>query len=255
VLVVNSGGGDPRALLEAVDLDVPVVDKPKRLPPGAVRNAGIAATTARFVAFLAADCLAEPGWVSERLRVHREGALAVALPMTNADSGSRSAEAAYLLLHHRRMPETPAGRRLLYGLSYDRSLFEQFGLFREDLRTGEDTEFNRRLVPPVRVEFAEGRTAHRHPTSFVALMRDQFERGVRRAVAEGRLSGAKPRRIAVSAGRNLIQSRRALRYVSDPARRHSLQRGLPLAVPATAAYALGALASPLFADRGSDPSR
>ncbi len=40
------------------------------------------------------------------------------------------------------MPDTPPSERLLYSVSYDRTLFERFGSFREDLREGEDTDFN-----------------------------------------------------------------------------------------------------------------
>ena len=45
VVVVNSGGGDARAMLGEADLDVPVVECSKRLLPGGTRNRGIAALT------------------------------------------------------------------------------------------------------------------------------------------------------------------------------------------------------------------
>ncbi len=139
IVVVNSGGGDPAAMLRAAGLDVRVINRHDRLLPGAARNLGIAATRKRYVAFLAADCRAEPGWVAARLRAHRAGAKAVASAMTNAFPESLVASAAYLRLHWRRMPDTPSSERLLYSVSYERTLFERFGGFREDLREGEDT--------------------------------------------------------------------------------------------------------------------
>ena len=84
--------------------------------------------------------------------------------MTNATPGSRAALAAYLLLHHRRMPDTPPKERLLYGLSYDRAIFDRVGLFREDLRAGEDTELAARLGDAFRPVLArEVRTGHLNP--------------------------------------------------------------------------------------------
>src|SRR4051794_31525204 len=101
VVVVNSGGGDSTTTLRDAGLHVPVIDLPRRLFPGAARNLGIDATRARYVAFLAADSRAHPGWVAGRLREHRSGAAAVAGALTNASPESRSASAAALLLHHR----------------------------------------------------------------------------------------------------------------------------------------------------------
>ena len=40
-----------------------VVESTERLLPGGARNVGIANTDGTFVAFLAADCIAEPGWI------------------------------------------------------------------------------------------------------------------------------------------------------------------------------------------------
>ncbi|HEX2164362.1 MAG TPA: glycosyl transferase family A, partial [Thermoanaerobaculia bacterium] len=50
VVVVDSGGGGAAATLAAAGLAVPAVERREVLLPGAARNAGIAATTAPFVA-------------------------------------------------------------------------------------------------------------------------------------------------------------------------------------------------------------
>ena len=96
------------------------MDVSERLYAGGARNRGIAATSARYVAFLAADSEAEPGWVAGRLRAHAEGADAVACALTSPPGASRSATAAHLLLNWRRMPGAEPPHRLLFGLSYDR---------------------------------------------------------------------------------------------------------------------------------------
>ena len=134
VVVVNSGGGDPEPRLRAAGIDVPVINVRRPLYPGAVRNLGIDHTTAPFMAFLAADCLAEPGWVAGRLREHERGAALVSGTMTNAHPQSRAAWASYLLLHNRLVAADESIPHALYGLSYDRSLFDRYGRFSEELR-------------------------------------------------------------------------------------------------------------------------
>ena len=83
IVVVNSGGGRPAEMLRDAGANVRLIDVEARLYAGGARNIGIAASAAPYVAFLAADCAAEPGWVSGRLRRHRNGALAVSSAITN----------------------------------------------------------------------------------------------------------------------------------------------------------------------------
>lgn len=243
IVVVNSGGGQASRKLIAAGIDVPVIEVPERLLPGAARNAAIEATRAPYVSFLAADCMALPGWAAGRLREHRQGAVAVAGAMANAYPRSLSARAAYLLLHNRRMPETPAHMRLLYSLSYERSIFERHGRFREDLVAGEDSEFNARLEAAAEIAWApDVRAAHRNPRHPVALMRDQYRRGGRR-IAMGRIDGLGLRSNVIRGARlnigwSLDQARRA----ADPRERRRLLRARPLIVAGSLAYRAGAYA-------------
>ena len=243
LVVVNSGGGDAAAVVRGAGLDVPVVERDERLFPGAVRNLGIDATSAPYVAFLAADCLARPGWIAERLRAHREGVAAVASTLENASPESRWATAAWLFHHHRTGPYASPSRRLLYGLSLERSVFERRGRFREDLRAGEDTEFRERLAGE-RVEWAPGvRTAHRYATDASGALADAHRRGRLDAAMFGRLRG-RQYRLSIAAGAPaqaagaLAAARRAPAH-----ERKRLLAAQPLLVPVAAAYAAGALSS------------
>src|SRR4051794_16628479 len=85
------------------DPGVAVVDSRTPLTPGGARNAGVRATGAPYVAFLAADNRARPGWIEGRLRRHREGAAAVGTAVA-PPRGNSPALAAHLLLHSSRMP-------------------------------------------------------------------------------------------------------------------------------------------------------
>jgi len=168
VVVVNTGGGDASGTLRAGGLDVPLVHREKRHYPGGARNLGLEATSAPFVSFLAADCVAMPGWAAGRLRRHLAGAAAVSSAMVSAYPFSAAAQAAHMLMFHTRMPTAPAEGRKLYSVSYARELFERHGRFREDIRTGEDTDFNGRLDVPI--EWApEVQTAHRPPPRATSL--------------------------------------------------------------------------------------
>lgn len=243
VVVVNSGGGDPEGRLRAAAVDVPVHSVSHRLFPGAARNLGIGLTRAPFLAFLAADCLAAPGWATARLREHRSGAAAVASTMTNAYVKSTAAWAALLLLHSRRLSVTPARQRLHYSLSYARGLFDRLGQFREDLRAGEDTEFNERIPADERVVFApDVVTGHRYPTTSGAVLRDALRRGRLQAANQGAIAGGGPQRVRVAAGASWNVGRAIMLAARSPrAERGRLVRALPLVVAGSVAYAAGAL--------------
>jgi glycosyltransferase involved in cell wall biosynthesis len=249
VVVVNSGGGDPRARLRDAGIHVPVHSVEGRLFPGAVRNIAIGLTRAPYVAFLAADCLAAPGWAAARLREHRAGAVAVASAMANADPESVAARAGLLMLYNQRLAATRPDRRLYYSMSYDRRLFERLGPFREDLRAGEDTEFNARIPREARKVFAaDALTVHRFPTAAGMLLRDAFRRGRLQAAMLGAIQGRGPRRARVclwaqlNVGRSLLIAAR-----SRGPERARMMSALPLVVAGSAAYAIGALTTPATA--------
>ncbi|UVK40819.1 glycosyltransferase family 2 protein [Mesorhizobium sp. AR10] len=181
IVVVNSGGGEARALLAAAGLEVPVIEVSRTLFVGAARNVGIAATQAPFVGFLADDCLACPGWAETRLRRHLAGDRAVASAIVNSHPRNLIACAAHLVTFMRRLPGLPADQALRYGVSFDRRLFDEYGLFDEMIPIAEDTEFLKRLPQVLQPVWEPGvRTVHRNETRLLGLLADQYVRGYRR---------------------------------------------------------------------------
>ena len=249
LVVVNSGGGTAaaslaRAGLLSARLAVQVVEHPERLFAGAARNLGIAATRAPYVAFLAADCLAAPGWLAGRLRRHRAGAAAVASALGPAAPPNLVSWAAHVALHARRMPGVPAGERLLYGVSYARTLFDRFGRFPDDLRAGEDTAFNQRLAAAgIAIEWApEVCTHHRNPRHLAPLLADQYRRGARSAAAWAQIPGGPPRRrVAANAVERLPACLGIAWRAAARGERPWIAAAAPLLPLLGTAYAAGAL--------------
>ncbi len=192
VVVVTSGGDGSAAAVAARFDDVTVIESTERLLPGGARNAGVATTHGGIVAFLAADCLAEPGWVAARLGAHRSGHPVVAGAMTCALPAGPSAWASHFTLFGHRLPGIGPGAvshpdPAAHGLSFDRSVLERIGPFDPDLPIGEDTDAARRLAAdhlPVWFEPAV-RTAHRGPGDTRALAADQRRRAGISARAKG----------------------------------------------------------------------
>ncbi|RWH72787.1 glycosyltransferase family A protein [Mesorhizobium sp.] len=193
IVVVNSGGGNAKGLLAHAGIHVRVIDVEERLFAGAARNRGVAATKAPFIAFLADDCLACPRWAEVRLLRHREGASAVASAVANSHPRNPIACAAYLVTYMRRLPGLPAEKAQRYGVSFDRTLFERYGVFNERMRSGEDTEFMARLPEALRPVW-EPRvlTIHRNETSLSKLLADQYRRGRRYGAYLGSVEAGKP---------------------------------------------------------------
>ena len=225
LVVVHSGGAAPH-----VPAGVELVHEPSLLMPGAARNRGVAATTAPFVAFLAADCRALPGWVAGRLREHEAGADAVADVLE--PPAAVVPRAAWLMLHRRRTARTEQPLRLAAGLSYRRELLQAFD---KQLRQGEDTELNARLAAALIAYPTDVRTAHAYPNTARRVLSDAYARGARRVVAERAMGGAGRARVL----------REALHLIRDAPRLDHDPRVLALAAASTGAYAAGVIrASP-----------
>ena len=151
-----------------------------------MRNAGVKATTGTVVAFLAADCVAEPGWITRRVEAHENGWAAVASAVTNGERGSPAAWAFHFELYSGRLPTRAAGPvaypdPACHGLSYTRDLLERLGPFDEGMRIGEDTDMARRMAETDVVARFEPtvRTAHFGPRTTAALVHERARRAAR----------------------------------------------------------------------------
>lgn len=258
IVVVNTGDGSARSHLVAEEDFVISVETAQRQYAGGTRNLGIQYCSAPIIAFLAADCLAADGWARRRLELHRDGNKTVASALLPAPEESNDvsmfAWASYATLHSQRMPEVPEAKAKRYGLSYHRDLFEEFGLFRDDLRIGEDTEFNSRL--------RRGRpavwdpaivTLHRYPSTLRAALSDQFRRGRRAAAAKARKRSATPVRYLFAQPKSRItQPRHYVRSYSTGVTRDAILRARHLLPVLALAYGLGALSLYFTGSREKD---
>jgi hypothetical protein len=255
IVVVNSCGGGAAGLLAGAGIDVPVIESRERLFAGAARNTGIERTRAPFVAFLASDCLAAPGWAAERLRLHRDGVRMVASAMMPHPSDRIVAWAHHLLLFPRRLPGLPAGEALRYGVSFDRRLFDEVGLFDGGLATGEDTELLDRLAGTSEPVWTPNViTYHRNATGLAMLVAEQIARGRRYGQAMRRLRGIAPLKLAKL---TLRQPRHAKRLAEQGLTGRDLKlalKSLPLVRIGCYAKALGILASATSVTDARPPS-
>jgi Glycosyl transferase family 2 len=251
IVVSHSGGGPTPELVASKRPGVRVVSSTERRLPGAARNAGVEATQAPFVAFLAADCRVRQGWASGRLEHHRAGSSAVASALAPADPGLASL-AAYVIQHSWRMPHLerpPAPFAVVHwrppppvaGVSYARWVLERYGPFLETLRIGEDSALNDRLGD-AGIEFdwaPEVVTEHAFPSTVAGMLLDQYRRGRSRGSHQGGplWRTAFAARAAIEPAIALARARRT----GSPVPRSRLPVLAPLVFAAAAAAALGIL--------------
>ena len=142
-------------------------------------TSGCQVSHAPFVAFLAGDCVAAPGWVSERTNAHTDGEGAVASVVENDKPRNPFAWAAHLVTYGHRMPGSGSAGGA-YGASYDRALFDKYGYFSETRVIGEDSEFHGRFRQSDAIRLHTSvRTIHDNPGGLASFLEDQLHRGLR----------------------------------------------------------------------------
>ena len=180
IVVVNSGGGKARQVLEENLQSIILVEVAEPIYVGAARNIGIQMSHAPFVAFLACDCTAEADWIAKRVQTHLNGNCAVASIVVNDKLRNPFAWAAHLMTYGHRMGGKTGPNTAAYGASYDRALFDKYGYFSEALRIGEDSEFHSRFRPSDQIRLITAiRTVHKNPDGPFTFLKDQIQRGLR----------------------------------------------------------------------------
>jgi len=192
VVVVTSGPDDSAGRVRRAFPSLTVVDSPDRLLPGGARNAGVAATRGELVAFLAADCVAEPGWIAGRRRAHDAGHPVVASAVTNGAARNLSAWGFHFDVYSARLAgqvarAVPGSDHAAHGCSFTRATLARLGPFDDAVLIGEDTAAARRLDDlAIAVWFDPMvRTAHTGPTSTRSLWRERVRRGALRPPRRG----------------------------------------------------------------------
>ena len=155
VVVVDDGSTDAAATEEvATAVGARVVRHAVNRGPAAARNTGLQQTTAPFVAFIDADCLADPSWPTGLLRHFDDPTVAAAAPRIKPDDSGSSLleryETTRSSLDMGGQPElVRPGARLGFvpsaALVVRRSAIQPGG-FDEDLRLGEDVDLIWRLA-------------------------------------------------------------------------------------------------------------
>ena len=244
VVVVNSGGGGMAQKLARQGIDVTVLDREECLNPGAARNIGINVTTAPLLAFLAADSVVNPGWARRLVFVHQAGVAATGSALENPHPHNPIAWAGHFASWHRWVTASLRG-----GVSYERRLFDTYGLYRDDLPFGEEREFLARLPPELRPDpSVKIRVIRLNPTRLSELISQQYLLGAQ-------VNGIRndPANSACSFSLWRAPLERAWRACRNVKNRAAIFLALPLIPIALATYCLGGLAGHLAKSRDRRP--
>lgn len=180
VLVVDTGSTDATVgvveRLTATDRRLRLLRAPGALPGGG-RNAGLRAAVGEWIAFVDGGMRVGPQWLARLMApVDRGDAVDVALGALEPVVETRSARAAALAYVPARRP-TPDGAGHWRGFclpssAVRASLARRVGGFPEELRSGEDLIFFRRLEPSARIAYAPAAAVHwRHAATPSAVWR------------------------------------------------------------------------------------
>ncbi len=183
IILVDSSADRTAELVKEAYPGVRLIRLPRRTDPGTARNLGIDAATGEVLAFIDADCRAEPGWLAGLADAQRAGHRIVggAIDCDNP-LRDRIGWAGYLAEFREFIPQRP--RRFVAHLptaniAYHRTVFDEFGRFDGRFYPQEDLVFNQALQrqgqrilfdPTIRVR-------HRHRSTLAGFLGHQHRIG------------------------------------------------------------------------------
>ena len=178
ILVVDNGSSDrTAALIQA--RPVRYLREPRRGVSHA-RNSGIAASRGEILAFVDADCLVEPQWLTELVRPYEDpevgavaGDLQHVIPSTPAER-----QAARVLGNWQRFAfNSDPAYPITANASYRRDVIDRIGGFDPHMTRAQDVELGLRFQERsgLRLAYAERATArHRNRTTALGFFRQQL---------------------------------------------------------------------------------
>jgi glycosyltransferase involved in cell wall biosynthesis len=131
IVIDNSDDRTPDIITQEFP-QVCLIHNTERIDPGTARNLGITLARGEIIAFLDADCIAPPDWLSRMVAAQHAGHLIVGGSVENGNPEKTLAWASYL---NKFQEFIPGGEpRLVYhaptcNISYHRSIFSRFGGF------------------------------------------------------------------------------------------------------------------------------
>lgn len=146
ILVESSGDGTADYVRQRFP-EVQVLEFEQRKFCGDARNIGVSMAKADIVAFIDADCTAEPNWVEEILKAHEKPQLAVGGAIANENQHSVVSWGAYFTEFSSWLPSgrsRPLSDIAGANMSYKKAAFDTYGRFIEGTYCS-DTEFHWRL--------------------------------------------------------------------------------------------------------------
>jgi glycosyltransferase involved in cell wall biosynthesis len=162
ILVI--GIDEPGLVVERDPVRIIPTERPVTAP--VARNMGIREAQGDILAFIDADCVADPTWLEALLDAWEAGHLIVGGSVA-LDGGSYWQLCYNLTMFHEFLPTLPPGTRANLGtlnLCVDRQVVAQVGLMDETLARGQDTEWTFRMRRHgYTLRFTPGAIVHHYP--------------------------------------------------------------------------------------------